>query len=49
MSSQVYRTLTARMEAIAGARVEHNKFCLSVHFRCVVEEVRSKSNRPSTR
>jgi trehalose 6-phosphate phosphatase len=37
------------MEAIAGARVEHNKFCLSVHFRCVVEEVRSKSNRPSTR
>ncbi|KAG2646924.1 trehalose 6-phosphate phosphatase RA3-like [Panicum virgatum] len=35
---EVYRTLTARMEAIAGARVEHNKFCLSVHFRCVVEE-----------
>jgi trehalose 6-phosphate phosphatase len=37
---QVYRTLTARMEAIAGARVEHNKYCLSVHFRCVQEEVR---------
>ncbi|PUZ72997.1 hypothetical protein GQ55_2G439700 [Panicum hallii var. hallii] len=35
---EVYRTLTARMEAIAGARVEHNKYCLSVHFRCVQEE-----------
>lgn len=36
---QVFRTLTAKMEAIAGARVEHNKYCLSVHFRCVREEV----------
>ncbi|RCV14051.1 hypothetical protein SETIT_2G396100v2 [Setaria italica] len=35
---QVYRTLTAKMESIAGAKVEHNKYCLSVHFRCVQEE-----------
>lgn len=37
--AQVYRTLTAKMESIAGAKVEHNKYCLSVHFRCVQEEV----------
>nr|ACN25736.1 unknown [Zea mays] len=36
---EVFRTLTAKMESIAGARVEHNKYCLSVHFRCVREEV----------
>ncbi|CAL5071675.1 unnamed protein product [Urochloa decumbens] len=35
---EVYRTLTAKMECIAGAKVEHNKYCLSVHFRCVQEE-----------
>ncbi|GJN33150.1 hypothetical protein PR202_gb21717 [Eleusine coracana subsp. coracana] len=35
---QVYRTLTSKMEPIPGAKVEHNKFCLSVHFRCVQEE-----------
>uniref|UniRef100_A0A804UER6 Trehalose 6-phosphate phosphatase n=1 Tax=Zea mays TaxID=4577 RepID=A0A804UER6_MAIZE len=35
---EVFRTLTAKMESIAGARVEHNKYCLSVHFRCVREE-----------
>lgn len=39
IAMQVFRTLTAKMEAIAGARVEHNKYCLSVHFRCVREEV----------
>jgi trehalose-6-phosphatase len=36
---QVYRTLTARTAPIPGATVENNKFCLSVHFRCVQEEV----------
>ncbi|GJN10966.1 hypothetical protein PR202_ga29117 [Eleusine coracana subsp. coracana] len=35
---EVYRTLTSKMEPIPGAKVEHNKFCLSVHFRCVQEE-----------
>jgi trehalose 6-phosphate phosphatase len=39
MYVQVYETLTAKMEAIPGAMVENNKFCLSVHFRCVDEEV----------
>jgi trehalose-6-phosphatase len=37
--TQVYLTLTSKMEPIPGAKVEHNKFCLSVHFRCVQEEV----------
>ena len=36
---QVYRALTATTAAIPGATVENNKFCLSVHFRCVQEEV----------
>ncbi|CAD6217030.1 unnamed protein product [Miscanthus lutarioriparius] len=35
---EVFGTLTAKMEAIAGTKVEHNKYCLSVHFRCVREE-----------
>jgi trehalose 6-phosphate phosphatase len=34
----VFQTLTAKMESIPGAMVENNKFCLSVHFRCVDEE-----------
>uniref|UniRef100_A0A453B1G7 Trehalose 6-phosphate phosphatase n=1 Tax=Aegilops tauschii subsp. strangulata TaxID=200361 RepID=A0A453B1G7_AEGTS len=34
---KVYKTLTAKMESIPGAMVENNKFCLSVHFRCVEE------------
>jgi hypothetical protein len=37
---QAYRALTARTAPIPGATVENNKFCLSVHFRCVQEEVR---------
>nr|XP_051212340.1 trehalose 6-phosphate phosphatase RA3-like [Lolium perenne] len=35
---EVYETLTAKMDSIPGAMVENNKFCLSVHFRCVHEE-----------
>ncbi|KAM0851335.1 hypothetical protein ACQ4PT_052487 [Festuca glaucescens] len=35
---EVYETLTVKMESIPGAMVENNKFCLSVHFRCVDEE-----------
>ncbi|VAH27817.1 unnamed protein product [Triticum turgidum subsp. durum] len=34
---EVYEKLTAKMESIPGAMVENNKFCLSVHFRCVEE------------
>nr|CAB3458663.1 unnamed protein product [Digitaria exilis] len=37
---EVCRALTAKTAAIPGATVENNKFCLSVHFRCVPEEVR---------
>jgi trehalose 6-phosphate phosphatase len=40
MYVQVYETLTAKMESIPGAIVEDNKFCLSVHFRCVDEKVK---------
>ncbi|XP_047067650.1 probable trehalose-phosphate phosphatase 3 [Lolium rigidum] len=35
---EVYEALTAKMESIPGAMVENNKFCLSVHFRCVDEK-----------
>ncbi|KAK1579411.1 hypothetical protein QYE76_017644 [Lolium multiflorum] len=35
---EVYEMLTAKMESIPGAMVENNKFCLSVHFRCVDEK-----------
>lgn len=35
---EVFQTLTEKMESIPGAMVENNKFCLSVHFRCVAEE-----------
>ena len=35
---EAYGALVERMEAsIPGAKVENNKFCLSVHFRCVEE------------
>ncbi|NP_001141014.1 Probable trehalose-phosphate phosphatase 9-like [Zea mays] len=35
---EVYAALVAKVErAIPGAKVEDNKFCLSVHFRCVEE------------
>ncbi|KAK4751786.1 hypothetical protein SAY87_020584 [Trapa incisa] len=35
---EVYKILEERMKAIPGAKVETNKFCLSVHFRCVDEK-----------
>ena len=35
---EVYAALVSRVEpSIPGAKVENNKFCLSVHFRCVEE------------
>jgi hypothetical protein len=37
--SQVYRALLKKTNSIPGAKVENNKFCLSVHFRCVDEKV----------
>ncbi|WVZ81924.1 hypothetical protein U9M48_029249 [Paspalum notatum var. saurae] len=35
---QAYRALEEATKATPGARVENNKFCLSVHFRCVDEK-----------
>lgn len=37
MINEVYKTLLERTKSIPGAKVENNKFCLSVHFRCVDE------------
>lgn len=36
---QVYNVLLERTKCIPGAKVEDNKFCISVHFRCVEEKV----------
>ncbi|KAG6774160.1 hypothetical protein POTOM_021511 [Populus tomentosa] len=52
MIDEVYNVLLERTKYIPGARVEDNKFCISVHFRCVeekmwaalVEQVRSVLN-----
>ncbi|XP_062211427.1 probable trehalose-phosphate phosphatase 9 [Phragmites australis] len=38
MIEEVYGALVAKVESIPGAKVENNKFCLSVHFRCVDEK-----------
>lgn len=39
MINEVYQTLLEKTKSIPGAKVENNKFCLSVHFRCVDENV----------
>jgi trehalose 6-phosphate phosphatase len=39
MISEVRELLAAKVGDIPGAKVEDNKFCLSVHFRCVGVEV----------
>ncbi|KAL2893874.1 putative trehalose-phosphate phosphatase D [Bienertia sinuspersici] len=36
--NQVYNKLIQKTKFIEGAKVESNKFCLSVHFRCVDEK-----------
>ncbi|KAI6687734.1 hypothetical protein NL676_024562 [Syzygium grande] len=38
MINEVYKTLLESTKSIPGARVENNKFCLSVHFRSVDEK-----------
>lgn len=38
MMAEVYGILLEKTKDIPGANVENNKFCLSVHFRCVEEE-----------
>ncbi|KAI5355528.1 Hypothetical predicted protein [Prunus dulcis] len=38
MIDEVCKILVEKTRSISGARVENNKFCLSVHFRCVDEK-----------
>ncbi|KAL6179499.1 hypothetical protein ACLB2K_051014 [Fragaria x ananassa] len=38
MIDEVFKILVEKTKSISGARVENNKFCLSVHFRCVEEK-----------
>ncbi|CAI9116331.1 OLC1v1017446C1 [Oldenlandia corymbosa var. corymbosa] len=38
MIDEVYKSLVTKTKSIPGAKVENNKFCLSVHFRCVDEK-----------
>ncbi|KAG0494689.1 hypothetical protein HPP92_005683 [Vanilla planifolia] len=38
MIEKVYKALLERTKSTPGARVENNKFCVSVHFRCVDEK-----------
>ncbi|XP_072972701.1 probable trehalose-phosphate phosphatase 6 isoform X1 [Typha angustifolia] len=38
MIDEVYKTLLEKTKSITGSKVEHNKFCVSVHFRCVDEK-----------
>ncbi|CAM0148228.1 unnamed protein product [Urochloa decumbens] len=35
---EVYKLLVEKTKSTPGAKVENNKFCLSVHFRCVDEK-----------
>ncbi|CAA2994485.1 probable trehalose-phosphate phosphatase J [Olea europaea var. sylvestris] len=39
MIEEVHKILLEKMKFIPGAKVENNKFCLSVHFRCVDERI----------
>ncbi|EOY16038.1 Haloacid dehalogenase-like hydrolase superfamily protein isoform 4, partial [Theobroma cacao] len=39
MIDKVYKALVEKTKSIPGAKVENNKFCVSVHFRCVDEKV----------
>ncbi|XP_022774946.1 probable trehalose-phosphate phosphatase J isoform X2 [Durio zibethinus] len=38
MIDEVYKQLAETTKSTPGAKVENNKFCLSVHFRCVDEK-----------
>ncbi|XP_044470397.1 probable trehalose-phosphate phosphatase J [Mangifera indica] len=38
MIDEVYKLLVQKTKSTEGAKVEHNKFCVSVHFRCVDEK-----------
>ncbi|CAL5332825.1 unnamed protein product [Camellia sinensis] len=38
MIDKVYKVLLEKIKSTPGAKVENNKFCLSVHYRCVDEK-----------
>ncbi|XP_019175007.1 PREDICTED: probable trehalose-phosphate phosphatase J [Ipomoea nil] len=38
MIEEVYKVLLEKTKSVPGAKVENNKFCLSVHYRCVEEK-----------
>ena len=40
---KIFKLLEDKANKVPGAKVEHNKFCVSVHFRCVKEEVSNHS------
>ncbi|KAH9320581.1 hypothetical protein KI387_015220, partial [Taxus chinensis] len=39
LMDEVCKVLKERARYYTGARVEHNKYCITVHFRCVKEEI----------
>ncbi|KAK8971468.1 putative trehalose-phosphate phosphatase 6 [Platanthera guangdongensis] len=39
MINEVYNLLLERTKLIPGSKIENNRFCLSVHFRCVEENI----------
>ncbi|KAF4370571.1 hypothetical protein F8388_020157 [Cannabis sativa] len=39
MIDEVCKQLIEKTKSTPGAKVEHNKFCVSVHYRCVEEKV----------
>lgn len=39
LMDEVCQALKERAKFYKGARVEHNKYCVTVHFRCVKEEI----------
>ncbi|KAF8379814.1 hypothetical protein HHK36_029263 [Tetracentron sinense] len=39
---QVYKALLEKTKSTLGAKVESNRFCVSVNFRCVDEKVKIK-------
>lgn len=43
MNFQVFKQLVEKTKSTPGAKVENNKFCVSVHFRCVDEKVLQQS------
>ncbi|KAF9624235.1 hypothetical protein IFM89_008970, partial [Coptis chinensis] len=53
MIDEVYKALLEKTKSVPGAKVENNRFCVSVHFRCVdemswttlAEQVRTKAQK----